>query len=116
MPRTAVYRLLRTGQVRQAKMADLLTKVEKKEPVGLIRLGWVMDYPVAENYLGPLFSTSAHPPAGHTSEIIGTATASTTPTTTNMSTRPTRRPRSIAYRLAIHQIGTVSSAHSAYST
>jgi oligopeptide transport system substrate-binding protein len=38
--------------------ADLLTKVEKKQPVGLIRLGWVMDYPLMENYLGPLYSTN----------------------------------------------------------
>jgi len=42
----------------EPKFADLLTKVEKKQPVGLIRLGWVMDYPLMENYLGPLFSTT----------------------------------------------------------
>jgi oligopeptide transport system substrate-binding protein len=41
----------------EPKFADLLTKVEKKEPVGLIRLGWVMDYPLMENYLGPLYAT-----------------------------------------------------------
>ena len=41
----------------EPKFADLLTKVEKKDPVGLIRLGWVMDYPLMENYLGPLFAT-----------------------------------------------------------
>ncbi len=40
----------------EPKFADLLTKVDKQEPVGLIRLGWVMDYPLMENYLGPLFS------------------------------------------------------------
>jgi ABC-type oligopeptide transport system substrate-binding subunit len=41
----------------EPKFADLLSKVEKKQPVGLIRLGWVMDYPLMENYLGPLYST-----------------------------------------------------------
>jgi len=41
----------------EPKFADLLTKVEKKQKVGLIRLGWVMDYPLMENYLGPLYST-----------------------------------------------------------
>ncbi|NUT37479.1 MAG: ABC transporter substrate-binding protein [Hamadaea sp.] len=40
-----------------AKFADLLTKVEKKEEVGMFRMGWVMDYPSMENYLGPLYST-----------------------------------------------------------
>lgn len=43
--------------VGEPKFADLLTKVEKKEPVGLIRLGWLMDYPLMENYLGPLYAT-----------------------------------------------------------
>jgi len=43
--------------VGEPKFADLLTKVEKKQPVGLIRLGWVMDYPLMENYLGPLYGT-----------------------------------------------------------
>jgi len=42
----------------EPKFADLLTKVEKKDPVGLIRLGWVMDYPLMENYLGPLYGTN----------------------------------------------------------
>ncbi|MEV6299375.1 ABC transporter substrate-binding protein [Actinoplanes sp. NPDC051861] len=43
--------------VGEPKFADLLTKVEKKENVGLIRLGWIMDYPLMENYLGPLYAT-----------------------------------------------------------
>jgi oligopeptide transport system substrate-binding protein len=34
-----------------------LTKVEKKEPVGLFRMGWIFDYPAMENYLGPLYTT-----------------------------------------------------------
>jgi oligopeptide transport system substrate-binding protein len=46
-----------TGQG-EPKFADLLTKVEKKQPVGLIRLGWLMDYPLMENYLGPLYGTN----------------------------------------------------------
>lgn len=44
--------------VGEPKFADMLNKVEKKENVGLIRLGWIMDYPLMENYLGPLFSTT----------------------------------------------------------
>jgi oligopeptide transport system substrate-binding protein len=43
--------------VGEPKFADLLTKVEKKQPVGLIRLGWLMDYPLMEDYLGPLYAT-----------------------------------------------------------
>jgi ABC-type oligopeptide transport system substrate-binding subunit len=43
--------------VGEPKFSDLLTKVEKKQPVGLIRLGWSMDYPLMENYLGPLYGT-----------------------------------------------------------
>jgi oligopeptide transport system substrate-binding protein len=41
----------------EPKFADLLTKVEHKQNVGLIRLGWIMDYPLMEDYLGPLYST-----------------------------------------------------------
>jgi len=43
--------------VGEPKFPDLLKKVEKKEPVGLMRLGWVMDYPLMEDYLGPLYTT-----------------------------------------------------------
>ncbi|MEU6207604.1 ABC transporter substrate-binding protein [Micromonospora musae] len=42
----------------EPKFADLLNKVEKKQPVGMFRLGWVMDYPSMEDYLGPLYSTN----------------------------------------------------------
>ncbi|MDM4720701.1 ABC transporter substrate-binding protein [Micromonospora sp. WMMA1363] len=42
----------------EPKFADLLTKVKTKEPVGLFRMGWVMDYPSMENYLGPLYSSN----------------------------------------------------------
>jgi oligopeptide transport system substrate-binding protein len=41
----------------EAKFADLLQKVEKKQPVGMFRLGWSMDYPSMEDYLTPLYST-----------------------------------------------------------
>lgn len=42
----------------EPKFADLLTKLDKKENVGMFRLGWVMDYPSMGNYLGPLYSTT----------------------------------------------------------
>jgi peptide/nickel transport system substrate-binding protein/oligopeptide transport system substrate-binding protein len=42
----------------EPKFADLLTKVENKKPVGAFRMGWVMDYPSMEDYLGPLYSTN----------------------------------------------------------
>jgi oligopeptide transport system substrate-binding protein len=42
----------------EPKFADLLTKVRAKQPVGMFRLGWVMDYPSLGNYLGPLYSTN----------------------------------------------------------
>jgi oligopeptide transport system substrate-binding protein len=41
----------------EPKLADLLRKVEDRRPVGLVRLAWVMDYPLMEDYLGPLYST-----------------------------------------------------------
>jgi oligopeptide transport system substrate-binding protein len=40
------------------KFADLLRKARAKEPLGLFRMGWIADYPVLENYLGPLYSTT----------------------------------------------------------
>ena len=42
----------------QPKFAELLTKLKKKQPVGAFRMGWIFDYPVMENYLGPLYSTT----------------------------------------------------------
>ncbi|MEU5548686.1 ABC transporter substrate-binding protein [Micromonospora sp. NPDC047793] len=42
----------------EPKFADLLTKVKAKQPVGLFRMGWIMDYPSMENYLGPLYSSN----------------------------------------------------------
>lgn len=41
----------------EAKFADMLTKAEKKIPIGAFRMGWIFDYPAMENYLGPLYAT-----------------------------------------------------------
>jgi ABC-type oligopeptide transport system substrate-binding subunit len=43
--------------VGEPKFTDVLAKVRKQEPVGLIRLTWTMDYPLMENYLAPLYTT-----------------------------------------------------------
>ncbi len=42
----------------EPKFADLLTKVAEKKPVGMFRMGWSMEYPSMENYLGPLYTTT----------------------------------------------------------
>jgi peptide/nickel transport system substrate-binding protein/oligopeptide transport system substrate-binding protein len=42
----------------EPKFADMLTKVENKQPVGAFRMGWVMDYPSMQNYLGPLYTSN----------------------------------------------------------
>lgn len=41
----------------EAKFADMLTKAERKIPMGPFRMGWIFDYPAMENYLGPLYAT-----------------------------------------------------------
>jgi len=41
----------------EPKLKTLLDKVKRHEDVGLIRLAWTMDYPLMENYLGPLYGT-----------------------------------------------------------
>jgi oligopeptide transport system substrate-binding protein len=41
----------------EAKLPDILKKLEAGQNVGLIRLAWVMDYPLMEDYLTPLYST-----------------------------------------------------------
>ena len=46
------------------EFAQYLPLIDEGNMTGPWRLGWIMDYPVAENYLGPLFGTAAHPPAG----------------------------------------------------
>jgi oligopeptide transport system substrate-binding protein len=40
------------------RFVDLLDKVAARQPVGLFRMGWPMDYPSMESYLGPLYSTT----------------------------------------------------------
>jgi oligopeptide transport system substrate-binding protein len=42
----------------EPKFAVMQEKLEKKQDIGLIRLGWIMDYPLMENYLGPLYGTN----------------------------------------------------------
>ncbi|MEV6844733.1 ABC transporter substrate-binding protein [Actinoplanes sp. NPDC051411] len=41
----------------EAKLPDILKKLEAGDNVGLIRLAWLMDYPLMEDYLTPLYST-----------------------------------------------------------
>jgi ABC-type oligopeptide transport system substrate-binding subunit len=41
----------------EPKLPDVLKKLEAGENVGLIRLAWLMDYPLMEDYLTPLYST-----------------------------------------------------------
>ncbi|GEO96529.1 peptide ABC transporter substrate-binding protein [Kocuria turfanensis] len=49
------------------QFAEYLPLQDEKGMTGPFRSGWVMDYPVMENFLGPLYSTSALPPAGSNS-------------------------------------------------
>lgn len=42
----------------QPRFADVLRKAKAKEPMGMFRFGWIADYPVIENYLGPMYSTT----------------------------------------------------------
>ncbi|MEU4836146.1 ABC transporter substrate-binding protein [Streptosporangium sp. NPDC023615] len=41
------------------KFATILDELDKKTYGGLFRMGWAIDYPSAENYLTPIFSTVA---------------------------------------------------------
>ncbi|MEU7863390.1 ABC transporter substrate-binding protein [Nonomuraea sp. NPDC049141] len=41
------------------KFASILDALDKKEYKGMFRMGWAIDYPSAENYLTPIFSTGA---------------------------------------------------------
>ncbi|GAA4922947.1 peptide ABC transporter substrate-binding protein [Actinoplanes utahensis] len=41
--------------VQETKFAVLTAKARAREPLGLMRMGWVMDYPLMENYLGPIY-------------------------------------------------------------
>lgn len=51
----------------QLDFAEYLPKAEEKGFTGPFRLGWSMDYPSMENYLGPLHTKAAQPPAGSNS-------------------------------------------------
>ena len=44
--------------------AEYLPLQDAQGMTGPFRSGWIMDYPVAENFLGPLYSTAALPPTG----------------------------------------------------
>ena len=46
------------------EFAQYLPLGDEQGFTGPFRLGWVMDYPTAENYLGPTFTTAGQPPAG----------------------------------------------------
>ena len=46
------------------EFAEYLPLQDEKGMTGPFRLGWGMDYPSPQNFLQPLFSTSALPPAG----------------------------------------------------
>lgn len=47
--------------------SEYLPKAEEKGFTGPFRLAWSMDYPSMENYLGPLHTKAAFPPAGSNS-------------------------------------------------
>ncbi|GIE28751.1 putative peptide ABC transporter DppA [Actinoplanes italicus] len=42
----------------EPKFAVMQDKLQAKQDIGLIRLGWIMDYPLMENYLNPLYGTN----------------------------------------------------------
>ncbi len=46
------------------QQSEFLPLKDAKVLTGPFRDAWVMDYPVAENFLGPLYSSAALPPAG----------------------------------------------------
>ncbi|MFC5818287.1 ABC transporter substrate-binding protein [Nonomuraea sp. NPDC050478] len=41
------------------KFANILDDLDAKKYKGMFRMGWAVDYPSAENYLSPIFSTGA---------------------------------------------------------
>jgi oligopeptide transport system substrate-binding protein len=49
------------------EFAEYLPLLDEKGVTGPFRLGWSMDYPSPQNYLEPLYSTAALPPAGSNS-------------------------------------------------
>jgi oligopeptide transport system substrate-binding protein len=46
------------------QFAEYLDLQDAQGMTGPFRSGWIMDYPVMENFLGPLYSTTALPPSG----------------------------------------------------
>jgi oligopeptide transport system substrate-binding protein len=48
----------------ELEFAEYLPLLDEKGVTGPFRLGWSMDYPSPQNYLEPLYSTAALPPAG----------------------------------------------------
>jgi oligopeptide transport system substrate-binding protein len=46
------------------QFAEYLPLQDAQGMTGPFRSGWIMDYPVMENFLGPLYSSAALPPAG----------------------------------------------------
>jgi len=44
-----------------------------KGMTGPFRMGWSMDYPSPQNFLEPLYSTRAQPPAGSNTSFYGNA-------------------------------------------
>lgn len=55
------------------QFAEYLPLQETKGMTGPFRLGWSMDYPSPQNYLEPLYSTSALPPAGDNKTFFSNA-------------------------------------------
>lgn len=43
----------------EVDLATLRTKINSRELTGILRTGWQMDYPSAENFLAPLYATGA---------------------------------------------------------
>jgi oligopeptide transport system substrate-binding protein len=41
----------------EPSLAGVLAKLDAEQPVGMVRLSWVMDYPSMESYLGPIFAS-----------------------------------------------------------
>jgi oligopeptide transport system substrate-binding protein len=44
--------------VAEVNFSDMLVKIRERQPVGLFRMAWAMDYPSMENFLGPLYSST----------------------------------------------------------
>jgi oligopeptide transport system substrate-binding protein len=48
----------------ELQQSEFLPLKDAKGMTGPFRDAWIMDYPVAENFLGPIYSSAALPPAG----------------------------------------------------